>query len=221
MCAVKHFDHSLSKSERQKIAGLTSPIRIQDYLDQLEYSADPFYRCPLRVLRDAKAHCFDGAIFAAMILSRIGFQPLILEMLPNHRDDDHLLALFKQNGHWGAAAKSNFVGLRFREPVYRTLRELVMSYFESYYNIEGEKTLRGYTAPLNLNRLKKSNWMTDDKALDLIADRLDTQQRWRILTAGMDERLSLVDERSKKAGLLYVNEAGLYKPAPHHNGRIE
>lgn len=209
---VNSFDRMLTQAEHREISGLTGTMKIQTYLDSLEYSADAFYRCPVRVIREKKAHCFDGAVFAAMALQRIGFPPLILEMLPNDRDDDHLLAVFRVNGHWGAIAKSNFVGLRFREPVYRTLRELIMSYFESYYNIEGEKTLRGYTCPLNLSALDKLNWLTEDAAMDRIADRLDTLRRSEILAPGQSGHLNLVDERSKKAGLLYVNEAGLYKP---------
>jgi hypothetical protein len=206
------FDMTLTPAEHRILDGLTSPMKIQNFLDTLEYSANAFYRCPIRVIREKKAHCFDGAIFAAMSLHRIGFPPLIMEMLPNDRDDDHLLAVFRLNEHWGAVAKSNFVGLRFREPVYRTLRELVMSYFESYYNIEGEKTLRGYTAPLNLNRFDHTKWMTEDKPLELISDGLDAQQRWNILKPDMVDQLNILDERSKKAGLLYVNKAGLYRP---------
>lgn len=209
---IEAFDRALTPAERREISRMTGPMKIQNYLDSLVYSADPFYRCPIRVLRDRTAHCFDGAIFAAMALCRLGFPPLILEMLPNDRDDDHLLALFKFNGHWGAAAKSNFAGLRFREPVYRTLRELVMSYFESYYNVEGEKTLRGYTRPLNLKTFDRMNWMTADETLKVIADRLDTLARVDILTADMIDDLNRMDERSMKAGLLFVNKAGLYKP---------
>ena len=112
------------------------------------------------VLRERMANCFDGAVFAAAMLSRLGHPPLILDMLPNGRDDDHVLAVYKRDGHWGAVAKSNFAGLRFREPVYRTVRELVMSYFEQYYNVDREKTLRAYTRPLNLQVFDKYQWMT-------------------------------------------------------------
>lgn len=206
------FDQSLSKTEERLMAELNSPIKIQTFLDELTYSADPFYRCPSRVLRDRLAHCFDGALFAAAALRRIGFPPLILDMLPNDRDDDHLLALFKFEGHWGAVAKSNFVGLRFREPIYRTLRELVLSYFEQYYNIAREKTLRGYTLPLNLTMFDKFHWMTEDSPLQKIAERLDQIRRIHILSRAMIEQLSPVDERSMQAGLVGVNEAGLYRP---------
>jgi hypothetical protein len=105
-------------------------------------------------------------------------------------------------GHWGAVAKSNFVGLRFREPVYRTLRELAMSYFEQYYNLEREKTLRGYTGPLNLKRFDRLNWMTADETMELIAQRTEEIRRVMLVDAKMEKRLSLVDERSYQAGLI-------------------
>ena len=128
------FEQAWTDAERQVMAQLTSPGAIQVFLDELPYSADPIYRCPLRVLRERIAHCFDGAMFAAAALRLLGYPPLILDIVPSGRDDDHLLALYKRDGHWGAVAESNFVGLRFREPIYRSLRELVLSYFEQYYN---------------------------------------------------------------------------------------
>jgi hypothetical protein len=157
-------------------------------------------------------HCFDGAVFAAAALQRLGERPLILDMLPNRWDDDHVLTLFKRDGHWGAIAKSNFSGLRFREPIYRSLRELVMSYFNDYFNARGDKTLRGYTVPLNLNAFNKFGWQTQDATMDKIADRLGEIRQIKVLTPKMVARLSPVDERLLQAGLLGVNEAGLYKP---------
>jgi hypothetical protein len=133
-------------------------------------------------------------------------------MVPNGRDDVHLLALYKRNGHWGAVAKSNFVGLRFREPVYRNLRELVMSYFEQFYNMEREKTLRRYTLPLNLKAFDRWSWMTSDDSLERIAQRLDRVRKIPLLTQPMMSNLSSVDERSYRAGLFGSNEAGLFKP---------
>jgi hypothetical protein len=206
------FMSALTQTERQTMDRLTSPNLIQAFLDETVYSADAFYRCPVRVLREQTAHCFDGALFAAVALRRLGFPPLILEMLPNDRDDDHLLAVFNRDGRWGTVAKSNFIGLRFREPVYRTLRELVMSYFEQFYNVEGEKTLRGYTLPLNLKSFDKSGWMTADEPLEAIAQRLDEIRRVELLTPDMINGLSLLDERSSRAGLAGANEAGLYRP---------
>jgi hypothetical protein len=207
------FDQHLTKSERRILSRLTAPGKIQTFLDKLAYSTEETYRCPLRVLRERVAHCYDGALFAAAMLRRLGHPPLILEMLPNHRDDDHLLALFKRDGHWGAVGKSNFVGLRFREPVYRTLRELIMSYFEQFYNVEREKTLRGYTLPLNLKAFDRHGWMVKDEPLERIAEKLDRIRSVRVLTPKMVKRLSPLDTRAYQAGLLGTNQRGLYRPS--------
>src|SRR3990172_3525716 len=150
------------RKERKLLDDLDSPIKIQSFLNTIPYSDDKFYRCPLRVLRERKAHCFDGGLFAAMALRLIGYPPLILELIPNARDDDHILAVFKQFNCWGAVAQSNFTGLRYREPVYRTLRELVMSYFADFFNTSGEKTLVGSRGPINLKVFDQLDWMTSD-----------------------------------------------------------
>ncbi|MBI4881426.1 MAG: hypothetical protein HY812_17455 [Planctomycetes bacterium] len=192
---------------------MKSPGEIQAFLDGAPYSTEAIYRCPLRVLRERVAHCFDGALFAAAMLRRLGHAPLIVDLLPNDRDDDHLLALYKRDRHWGAVAKSNFVGLRFREPVFRTLRELVMSYFEHYYNVAGEKTLRGCTVPLNLKAFDRLGWMSRDEPLEAIAARLDQIRRVSVVTEAMAAGLLPVDRRSYDAGMLGVDEAGLYRPA--------
>lgn len=212
MSAVEDFNQALTQSERQVIAALTTPRKIQDFLDGLSYSTETIYRCPLRVLRERIAHCFDGAMFGAAALRRLGYPPLILNMPAIVQDDDHLLALYKRDGRWGAVAKSNFVGLRFREPIYVTLHELVMSYFEQFYNVERKKTLRSYTVPLNLKAFDRLNWMTSDETLERIGERLDEIRKVRLLTRRMIANLSLVDERSYQAGLLGANKAGLYKP---------
>ena len=207
------FDQQLTKSERRILGRLTTPGKIQNFLDELAYSTEKTYRCPLRVLRERVAHCYDGALFAAAMLRRRGHPPLILEMLPNRRDDDHLLALFKQDGHWGAVGKSNFVGLRFREPVYRTLRELIMSYFEQFYNVEREKTLRGYTLPLNLQSFDRHGWMVRDEPMEWIAEKLDRTRRVRLFTPKMIKELSPLDLRAYRAGLMGADEKGLYRPS--------
>lgn len=208
------FEAALTADERNLLNGLTSPFRIQEFLDSIPYSPDDFYRSPLGVLRDRTAHCFDGAVFAAAALRRIGFPPLILDLLSNGRDDEHLLTLFKLGGRWGAVAKSNFVGLRFREPVYRSLRELTMSYFEQYYNLEREKTLRGYTGPLNLKHFDGMNWMVRDEVMETIARRTDEIRRVMLIDAEMEARLSPVDERSYQAGLMGSDPKGLFKVSP-------
>jgi hypothetical protein len=212
MSVVKDFEQMLNKAEYKFLKTLANPARIQAFLDEIPYSTEHVYRCPLRVLRERIAHCFDGALFAVTALRRLGYPPLILEMVPNGRDDDHLLALYKRNEHWGAVAKSNFVGLRFREPVYRNLRELVMSYFEQFYNVGREKTLRSYSPPLNLKAFDRWSWMTSDDSLERIAQRLDGVRKIPLLTEPMISNLSSVGERSYRAGLFGSNEAGLFKP---------
>ncbi len=206
------FELELTGTEKRVLARLDSPGRIQIFLDSLAYASETVYRSPLRVLRERTCQCFDGAVFAAAMLRRLGYPALILNLLPNRRDDDHVLALFKRDGHWGAVAKSNFVGLRFREAVYRTVRELVMSYFEHYYNLQREKTLRGFTRPLDLKPFDRLQWMTRDETMEMIARGLDRMRRVHFITGRMAAHLSPVDERSGRAGLLGANRKGLYKP---------
>jgi len=208
---MRKIDEQISPSERQVLSYLDSPSAIQSFLNSVPYSEDKFYRCPLRVLRDRKGHCFDGALFAAMALRRLGHPARILELVPNDRDDDHINALFKLHGGWGSVAQSNFSGLRFREPVYRSLRELVMSYFEDHFNAAGEKTLRGYRGPVHLQTFDRLEWMSSDDGLDSLADGMNRYHIQPLLTAEMEAGLSLADERSINAGLLGSNPDGLYK----------
>jgi hypothetical protein len=202
----------LHKNEFKIRGNLKSPFKIQEFLDSIPYSIEDRYRCPKSVLRDNKAHCYDGAVFAAAALKEIGYPPLLVELLPNGRDDDHIIAVFRQRNRWGAVAKSNFTGLRYREPVYRDLCELVMSYFESYFNIAGERTLIGYTAPLNLIRFNKIHWEINDRAMEVIAKALDSMHRYKIISPAIARKLTHVDVRSYKAGLLGSKHSGLFKP---------
>jgi len=200
-----------TRGELATLARLTDPASIQRFLDTLPYSADETYRCPRSVLRDRRAHCFDGALFAAAALRRLGHPPLLVD-LRAVRDDDHIIAIFRCGGRIGAVAQSNFVGLRYRDPVFRTLREIVLSYFDDYFNVGREKTLRAYSAPLNLSRFDALSWETSDRDLHLIAARLDAIRHFPLLTSRQEKTLSKVDERSYRAGMLGINRAGLYKP---------
>jgi hypothetical protein len=206
------FNRAFTAEQRGVLNSLRTPAAIQDFLLALPYSAEERYRSPRAVLEDRVAHCFDGCLFAAAALRNIGYPPLIVELLPTERDDDHLVAVYKRRGAWGGVAKSNFAGLTYREPIYRNLRELAMSYFEQYYNVVREKTLRGYTVPLNLTAFDKVNWMGSDEHLDAIGVRLDRVRKVRLITPAQARQLSLLDERSYSAGLLGANEAGLYRP---------
>jgi hypothetical protein len=200
--------------ELEVLSGLTSPALVQGFLDSIPYSADPIYRCPRSVLRDSKAHCYDGAVFAAAALRHLGYPPVIVNMLAD-RDDEHLVALYQVDAHWGAVAKSNTTGLRFREPVYRSLRELLMSYFEDYFNVEGLRSLRSYLLPLNLDALGDLPWHSDDAAMEVIAERLNHRRKVLLVTPAMVARLSPVDRRSVDAGFMGSDDAGLYKPGPN------
>src|SRR5713101_2118198 len=160
--------NQFDRRELNVLRRLRTPERIQRFLDEdVAYNKEksgPTCRSPRRVLRDRTAHCLEGALFGAAALRVQGWQPLLLD-LEAVRDDDHALAIFRQRGCWGAIAKSNYAGLRFREPVYRTLRELAMSYFEHYYNPDGEKTLRSYSRPVSLARFDSIHWMTSEEPL--------------------------------------------------------
>lgn len=192
-----------SAREREVLRRLSSPEKIQWFLDcEIGYNKEkegPTCRSPRRVLQDRVAQCLEGALFGAAALRVQGFAPLLLD-LEAVRDDDHVLAIYRVRGHWGAIAKSNFAGLRFREPVYRSLRELVMSYFEHYYNDSGEKTLRAYSRPVNLSRFDRIGWMTAEQDLWEIADYLCGIQHRPLLTRPIERRLYRVDARLMAAG---------------------
>lgn len=195
----------LTRDEARILRGLRRPDGIQLFLDdEIHYNKEQdgeTCRSPRRVLRDGLAHCAEGAYFAAAALRLLGHRPLIVDLIAV-RDDDHLLAVFKEHGRWGAIAKSNYSGLRFREPVYLTVRELCMSYYSHYYNLEGELTLRGFSRPVDLGRFDRLSWMTSDSDLFYIGDYLNTLPHTEILTPAMKRRRRTLDRRLFDAGLL-------------------
>ncbi|HMV82435.1 MAG TPA: hypothetical protein PLD20_08845 [Blastocatellia bacterium] len=198
-------DYGLEKSELAAFRKLSSPEKIQRFLDEeVAYNKETggeTCRSPRRVLRDRLAHCAEGAYFAAAALRLQGHPPLIVDLMAV-RDDDHLLAVFKQEGHWGAIGKSNYSGLRFREPVYRTIRELVMSYYAHYYNLKGELTLREFSRPVSLTRFDRINWMTTQEDLWEIGDYFYTVPHSRVLTPVVERRRRMLDRRLFEAGLV-------------------
>jgi hypothetical protein len=156
-------------------------------------------------MTDGQAHCLDGGIFAALALKRIGQPALILDLVPEPKaDDDHVLALFRHNGNWGCIAKSNYAFLRFREPVYRNLRELAMTYFESYTNTEKRKTLRGYTRPLDLSQFTP-DWMWNEVGIANISQQLYRRKPIPLISQESAAILSLSDERFYQANTLGTN----------------
>jgi hypothetical protein len=195
---------SFTPAELAVFRRLTSPAKIQRFLDDLAYNKEPdgpTCRSPRRVLRDRTAHCMEGALFGAAALRMLGHPPLLLDF-EAVRDDDHVLAVFRVRGHWGALAKSNYSGLRYREPVYRTLRELAMSYFEHYYNLRKEKTLRRYSRPVNLRRFDRMGWMTADEDVWAIPEYLCEIPHTPVLAEPLIPTLGRVDERLFAAGLV-------------------
>jgi hypothetical protein len=193
----------LDPREENILTGLTTPAKIQRYLDcEIGYNTEPLgdtCHSPRMVMREGVAHCMEGAMLAALALRLIGHPPLLVD-LEAVRDSDHVLAVYRVDEHWGAVAKSDYRGLRSREPVYRTIRELVMSYFEHYYNPAGEKTLRAFSRPVNLARFNRIGWETREGDVWEIPNHLCDIPHTAILKPGMQRRLAPMDERLYKAG---------------------
>src|SRR3989440_3450014 len=192
---------AFSPRELRTLASLRTPAGVQRALDAMPYHLASTAWSPRRVLAERTAHCLEGAIFAAAALRLLGFPPLLLD-LEAVQDTDHVIAVFRARRHWGAIAKSNFSGLRYREPVYRSLRELVMSYFEGYVNYRGERTLRAFSRPVNLARFDARRWMTTDDDVWWIAEHLVGVPHVRLLTPVMERALSRTDRRGLTAALV-------------------
>lgn len=202
---MKAIATPFTAAERAIFRRLRTPGRIQGFVDELAYNKEPngpSCRSPRRVMRDRTAHCMEGALFAAAALRQLGHPPLLfdLEAAPD-RDDDHVLAIFRVRGFWGAIGKSNYSGLRFREPIYRDLRELAMSYFEHYYNLRGEKTLRAYSRRVNLSRFDRIRWMTAEEDVWAIPERLCEIPHRQLLATAQIRGLNRMDSRLYEAGL--------------------
>jgi len=203
--------NGLTARESAALRRLSPPWRIQRFLDGLSYDvAGRACRSPRRVLRERRVQCMDAALFAAAALRAHGHPPLIVD-LESVRDDDHVIAVYRHRGCWGAVARSNYSGLRSREPVYRTLRELVMSYFESYFNRRGEKTLRRYSRPVDLRRFDRQGWMTAEADLWYIPEHLVEIPHVRLLTVAQERALGPTDRRLFRAGLVGRELAGARK----------
>ncbi len=192
----------LTRAELRSLRSLGTPERAQRFLDELPYNLErggETVRSPRRVLRDRTAHCFEGALFAAAAF-RVRGRPALIVDLESVRDDDHVLAVYRDYGCWGAVAISKFAGLRFREPVYRTLRELTFSYFEHYYNDAGEKTLRAYSRPVDLRRFDRIEWLTSERELWPIAEHLARIRHLPLLPRSYARGRHRMDRRLYEAG---------------------
>jgi len=185
---------ALTPAELRFLRSLETPHGIQRYLDALPYHLAGTAWSPRLVMRHGTAHCLEGAVFAAAALRALGYPPLLFDM-EAVRDTDHVMAIYQVRGHWGAIAKSNWTGCRGRDPVYRSLRELAMSYFNLYCNRRRERTLRTFSRPVDLSRFDRRHWMTHPKDVWFIAEHLCDIPHTRLLRPGMARRLSRVDGR--------------------------
>lgn len=191
---------------------LNTPEKVQDFLNGLSFNFEKkgeTLMSPARVLKNKSAHCFEGALLGAYILSRLphrNFPPLVLHLEATKEDYDHVVAPFKVRGLWGALSKTNHTVLRYREPVYKNIRELVMSYFHEYFLNNGTKTLRRYSEPLNLNIFGK-NWMLENKDLWYIDKKLDKVRHHNILSPKALKNLRKADKIEIKAGKIVEYKA--------------
>ncbi len=207
MSLITDFEARLPAPLRRTFRSLSSPMDIQRHLDGMPYLGEERDRSPLNVLRDGQCHCLDGGFLAALGLWRIGFRPLLIDLVPAPgMDDDHVLALYQVDGRWGALAKSNYVNLGFREPVYKNLRELVMTYFEHYLSIHQEKTLRGYTRPFDASRYTRLDWAWDEAGANTLYNKHFYGRRAiPLITPRMASRLQRVTDRAYAAATMFTN----------------
>jgi hypothetical protein len=187
--------------EVRKLRSLKDPHGIQTFLDAMPYHLANTAWSPRRVLAENTSHCLEGAIFAAAALRANGYPPLIIDLEAEH-DTDHVIAVYKVDGHWGAVAKSNYTGCRFREPVYRSLRELALSYFNIYFNLRRERTLRRFSRPVNLARFDRQQWMTTGRPIWFIVYYLLEIHHYPLISSKMAARLHRVDERLFQSEIL-------------------
>src|ERR1700741_3845744 len=190
-----------TRSELRKLRSLKNPYGIQKLLDDMPYHLEDTAWSPRKVLAEVSSHCLEGAIFGAAALRVNGYPPLLLDFEADH-DTDHVLAIYRESGCWGGGAKSNYTGCRGREPVYRTLRELALSYFNIYFNLRRERTLRRYSRPVNLARFDKLAWMTTEKPVWFIVYHWLEIAHYPLISKKMARRLHRVDERVYESEIL-------------------
>jgi hypothetical protein len=181
-------------AELRKLRSLKNPYGVQKFLDAMPYHLQDTAWSPRKVLAHQTAHCLEGAIFAAAALRANGYPPLLLDFEADH-DTDHVIAIYREDGCWGSIAKSNYAGCRWREPVYRTLRELALSYFDTYFNMRRERTLRRYSRAVSLRRFDRQQWMTTEKPVWFIVYHLFDIKHYSLITKQQAKRLHRLDER--------------------------
>lgn len=199
------FFSDLNSKELNILRKLSTPRKIQDFLEKIPIILDDDHNTclsPRQVLRDNKARCIEGALLGAVALFFHGEPPLLLDLKAVGYDYDHVVALFRKDGKWGALSKTNHAVLRYREPIYRDVRELTLSYFHEYFMDDGRKTLRSFSGPFNLARSVKSGWITSEKNLWHIVDALEKAKHFPILTKKAMANLRPADPIEIEAGKL-------------------
>ncbi|MEK7519835.1 MAG: hypothetical protein AAB581_01130 [Patescibacteria group bacterium] len=200
---MRKFPHHEQK-EFAVFQKLSSPSDIQNFINRIPINFETkkeTCRSPLLVLQHHEAHCMEGALLAAAILWYHHKQPLLLDLKAAHNDYDHVVTLFRHNNQWGAVSKTNHAALRYRDPVYKTIRELAMSYFHEYFTDNGVKTLRSYSAPYSVLRYG-TDWLTTEKDLWHIAAELDDSPHTAIIGTATAHSLRKADMLERKAGKL-------------------
>ncbi len=203
--------YGFTEKEIRLLKRFRKPHDIQLFLNEVTYKPDPGTISPAQVIERGAANCFEGALFAAAALRVTGHRPLIVDMMAEN-DDDHVIALFRSRGYYGAVAKSNTTMLRYREPVFRSLRELAMSYFPFYFNIKGQMTLRSYSNPVDLSRFDRGEWMTTTANLDYIGDYLYDVKHHGILDKRMIKSLNRADRDIVDMCFSGAVTDGVYRP---------
>src|SRR5690242_13310211 len=183
----KRLRSILSAAELKTFRQLSSPHRIQDFIDSLAVNMEldaRTYMSPRRVLATGQAHCVAGALLAAAALAFHGERPALLDFQAAYHDEDHVVALFRANRHWGAISKTNHPGLRYRDPIHHSVRGLAASYFHEYYLWDGRKSLRCFSRPFDLSRYAPERWVTAAKDLDWLVHALDASPHSPIIPKG-------------------------------------
>jgi hypothetical protein len=192
----------LSRGEFAVLRRLDSPERIQAFLYGLKQNFEPdgdTCNSIRVVLRSRRAHCIEGAVLAACALWVHGEPPLLLDLQAVH-DFDHVVALFRRRGRWGAISKTNGIALRWRDAVYASVRELAMSYFHEYYNKRDHKTLRTYSRPFDLRRVDPKIWATSEDGAWELVDALEATRHYPLISRAHVRALTRRDPFERRVG---------------------
>ena len=197
--------------ERRFLRTLNTPEKIQNYVDALVYNPLDNCRSPRYVMITKEGHCLEGGLLAAAALELHGHRPLMVDLVA-HRDDHHVITVYKGPHGWGSISKSNTTLLAGRQPFYQTVRELVMSYFDFYFNVKGQRSLQSYSSPINLNRYNSWNWRTTESDLLELGYKFCELPHTDIISVRSLNKMNKVPKRLSEACFLGADPAGLYKP---------